>query len=85
MIHYLMGKIVYGLLPTVIFAAWLVAEFRWRRSIRIGLGLGLMLFLLLWIYTVISAAESTYLCHQMGLRTIDRFIKMAGTLRSAAP
>jgi len=74
MLFHTMGVVVYVLVPACIFVAWLVAEFRWRRSLRIGLGIAWTLILFLWIFTVVSATDSTLLFHRTGLWRINRLL-----------
>lgn len=54
----------------IIFAAWFLAEFRWRRSVRVSLGLACMLILLYWQWSMARALSQTEGFTRWGLATV---------------
>ncbi len=61
-------------LPLALVTLWLVAEFRWRKSARIGLGLGCMLLLCLWIAAAMYSGEMQLGLHRACLGRIEHML-----------
>ncbi len=62
------------LLALFFLVLWLVAEFRWGRSFRIGLGVVCMLYPILVAFTAASSEDVTSLRFQMALSDVDELL-----------
>ena len=66
--------LVIVLLPTALVVLWLVAEFRWRRSVRVALGIACMLVPFMWLSGVIYTSNLLADWHRFGLCKIERLL-----------
>lgn len=64
-----------GVLPIVLLTCWVVAEFRWRRSVRLALGLACLLFPCLWMWAGISSVNARAILHGAAFEMIDRSLE----------
>ena len=60
------------LIPASVLVAWLISEFRFRRSVRVALGLSLTLILLFHVWLTASLGDSVIFLHYIGLSQIER-------------
>jgi hypothetical protein len=63
------------LLPAALIVAWLVAEFRWRRSLRVVLGVACILVPFMWLSAVIYTSNLLTDMHRFSLDRIERLLQ----------
>jgi ABC-type transport system involved in cytochrome bd biosynthesis fused ATPase/permease subunit len=68
-------ELINVIVPLAIFIAWLVAESRWRTSIRVALGIACMLFPLLWVCATIHTSSTLSSMHATCLHQIDALLR----------
>jgi|DewCreStandDraft_4_1066084.scaffolds.fasta_scaffold75705_2 hypothetical protein len=66
----------------VVFLAWIIAEWRAQRWLRIGLGLLCMILLAMGIYIVIDSTNRQFFLYSDGLRQIDAILQQGETERA---
>jgi hypothetical protein len=63
------------LLPLLLLIAWIIAEFRSRLGVRVGLGLICFIFPMLWVGAVIYTTEFLNDIHHFTFRRIERLVR----------
>jgi len=72
----MMGPLLLNvLLPIALLVAWLVAEFRWRRWVRVTLGIVCILVPSVWLSGVIYTSNLLTSWHRFGLGRIERLLQ----------
>lgn len=64
------------------FLAWLIAEWRGERWLRMSLGLLCMLVLFIGIYVVVQSAGMQSAMYHIGLQQIDRAVQQGDLVRA---
>jgi hypothetical protein len=75
MLHDVMCLVINVLIPIALLIGWLVAEFRARPAVRIGLGLACLLFPCLWIWASLYTYQSVMDLNDSNLYRMERLLQ----------